>query len=41
MGKKLMRKAKEGGDIYAQNSKRLNELNNQLAYQELLNCKSQ
>jgi hypothetical protein len=36
MGKKLMRKAKEGGDIYAQNSKRLNELNNQLAYQELL-----
>lgn len=36
MGKKLMRKAKEGGDIYAQNSKRLNELNNQLTYQELL-----
>ena len=36
MGKKLMRKAKEGGDIYAQNSKRLNEMNNQIAYQELL-----
>lgn len=37
MGKKLMKKTKDGGDIYAQNSKMLNERNNQIAYQQLLN----
>lgn len=36
MGKKLMKKTKDGGDIYAQNSKMLNEQNNQAAYQQLL-----
>lgn len=37
MGKKLMKKTKDGGDIYAQNSKMLNERNNQIVYQQLLN----
>lgn len=36
MGKKLMKKTKDGGDIYAQNSRMLNEQNNQIAYQQLL-----
>lgn len=36
MGKKLMKKTKYGGDTYAQNSKMLNEQNNQAAYQQLL-----
>ena len=36
VGKKIMKKQKYGNDIYAQNSKMLNERNNQKAYDELL-----
>lgn len=37
MGKKLMKKSnKKPTDIYAENSQRLNDINNQIAYQQLL-----
>jgi hypothetical protein len=37
MGKKLMKPTKGGNDKYAENSRMLNERNNQQAYQDLLN----
>lgn len=36
MGKSIMKNKKYGNDIYAQNSKKLNDMNNQIAYDELL-----
>lgn len=36
MGKSIMKNKKYGIDIYAQNSKKLNDMNNQIAYDELL-----
>lgn len=36
VGRKLMKKQKYGNDVYAQNSRMLNEMHNQKAYDELL-----
>lgn len=36
MGKSIMKSKKYGNDVYAQNSKKLNDMNNQIAYDELL-----
>lgn len=36
MGKSIIKNKKYGNDIYAQNSKKLNDMNNQIAYDELL-----
>lgn len=36
MGKSIMKNRKYGNDVYAQNSKKLNDINNQIAYDELL-----